>query len=58
MKISPIEVKSSGHKSHKSLDVFCEKYSARIGDRFLLYTKDFQRDGQTICLPMYMTQFL
>lgn len=57
-KISPIEVKSSGHKSHKSLDVFCEKYSARIGDRFLLYTKDFQRDGQAICLPMYMTQFL
>ena len=29
-KIVPIEIKSSGYKTHKSLDVFTEKYSGRI----------------------------
>ncbi|MBO7439463.1 MAG: ATP-binding protein, partial [Bacteroidales bacterium] len=43
-KIVPIEVKSSGYKSHKSLDVFCSKYSSRIGDRILLYTKDYKKE--------------
>ena len=57
-KIVPIEVKSSGYKTHKSLDVFCEKHSSRIGDRILLYTKDYQKDGATICLPVYFTSLL
>lgn len=57
-KLLPIEVKSSGYKTHKSLDVFCEKFSERIGNRILLYTKDFQKDGATMCLPIYMTPFL
>ena len=57
-KIVPIEVKSSGYNTHKSLDVFCEKYSSRIGQRILLYTKDYRQDGQTTCLPVYHTQFL
>lgn len=57
-KICPIEVKSSGYRSHKSLDVFCDKYSSRISDRILLYTKDYQQDGETTCMPMYFTQFL
>ena len=39
-KISPIEVKSSGYKTHASLDVFCDKYSDRIKNRYLIYTKD------------------
>lgn len=54
-KIVPIEVKSSGYRTHKSLDLFCEKYSSRIGNRYLLYTKDYQQDGQTTCLPVYFT---
>lgn len=57
-KIVPIEVKSSGYNTHKSLDVFCEKYSSRIGQRILLYTKDYQNGRQTLCLPVYHTQFL
>ena len=57
-KIVPIEVKSSGYKTHKSLNVFCDKYSARIDKRVLLYTKDYQRDGTTQCLPVYMTPLL
>lgn len=57
-KIIPIEVKSSGYKTHKSLDAFCNKYSSRISNRILLYTKDYQKDGTTICLPVYFTSLL
>jgi len=57
-KIVPIEVKSSGYKSHKSLDAFCEKFSSRIGNRLLLYTKDYQKDQQTECLPVYFAGLL
>ncbi len=57
-KLVPIEVKSSGYRTHKSLDVFCEKYSQRIGERILLYTKDYCKDGQTTCVPVYFTPFL
>ena len=57
-KLLPIEVKSSSYRAHKSLDAFCEKFSSRIGDRILLYTKDYQKDGATSCLPVYFTPFL
>lgn len=57
-KIVPIEVKSSGYKTHKSLDAFCERFSSRISNRILLYTKDYQKDGMTTCLPVYFTPFL
>ena len=57
-KLVPIEVKSSGYKTHKSLDVFCGKYPSRISERILLYTKDCQKDGPTLCLPVYFTPFL
>ena len=57
-KLHPIEVKSSGYKTHKSLDVFCEKYFHVVERRYLIYTKDFKRDMETILLPVYMTQFL
>lgn len=57
-KLCPIEVKSSGYKSHASLDAFCDKYSARVGQPYLVYTKDMQRDGQTLLMPAYMTMLL
>ena len=57
-KLVPIEVKSSGYKTHKSLDVFCGKYSSRIGERILLYAKDYASDGETVCVPVYFTPFL
>lgn len=57
-KICPIEVKSSGYKAHRSLDVFQEKYSSRIKTRYLLYTKDIRKDGDIICLPFYMSGLL
>ena len=57
-KLHPIEVKSSGYKTHKSLDVFCEKYSHVVERRYLIYTKDLKKDMETLLLPVYMTQFL
>lgn len=57
-KIDPIEVKSSGYKTHASLDDFCSKFSSRIGNRYLVYTKDLNKDGQSVLVPVYMTPFL
>lgn len=57
-KICPIEVKSSGYKTHASLDAFCRKYSSRIGRRFLIYTKDLRKDEAITYIPAYMTMFL
>lgn len=57
-KICPIEVKSSGYKAHTSLDEFCKKYSHRINSRYLVYTKDLRKDGETLLVPVYMTGLL
>jgi len=57
-KVCPIEVKSSGYKSHASLDAFCDKYSAQVGNRYLVYTKDLRKDGETLLVPVYMTGLL
>lgn len=55
-KICPIEVKSSGYKSHTSLDAFRSKYSSRIQNSYILYTKDLQvGDNELMYLPFYMT---
>ena len=57
-KVSPIEVKSSGYKAHTSIDKFSDKFSSRIQRKYLVYTKDLQKDGDTLCLPVYLTPFL
>lgn len=57
-KISPIEIKSSGYKSHKSLDMFYKKYSYRISKQYLLYTKDLRKEGDIVYLPVYMAGLL
>jgi len=57
-KIHPIEVKSSGYKSHKSLDVFCQKFSHVVERRYLIYTKDLKKDKETLLLPVYLTPFI
>lgn len=57
-KLCPIEVKASGYRTHKSLDAFCEKFSSRVGQKILLYTKDYQKDGNTTCLPVYYAALL
>lgn len=57
-KVSPIEVKSSGYKTHKSLDEFCKKYSGRILNKYVIYTKDYKRVDGIDFIPIYMTMFL
>lgn len=57
-KIIPIEVKSSGYKTHASLDAFCKKFSSRISNRYLIYTKDLSNDGSVQMIPVYMTPLL
>ena len=58
-KVVPIEVKSSSYKTHVSLDVFCEKFSSRVAnDRYLIYTKDYAKEGNITYLPAYMTFLL
>lgn len=57
-KLHPIEVKSSGYRRHASLDAFCLKYSGLVDKRYLIYTKDFCKDGETILLPVYMTPLI
>ncbi len=49
---------SSGYRTHASLDAFCKKYSDRIGARYLIYTKDYTKDGATTLLPVFMTPFI
>lgn len=57
-KISPIEVKSSGYKAHKSLDNFSVKYSNRIKEKIVIYTKDLKIENNVTYLPIYLTMFL
>ena len=51
LSFSDIFVKSSGDKTHASLDDFCEKYSKVITQRYLVYNKDLQKDGNTLLVP-------
>ena len=58
-KICPIEVKSSGYKTHSSLDVFRKKFSDRIRNSYLVYSKDFQiGDNELLYIPTYMVSLL
>lgn len=57
-KISPIEVKSGNYRGHKSLDVFCGKYSSRIKDKYIVHTKDYKWENGIHYLPIYMVPFL
>ena len=57
-KIVPVEVKSEGYKKHASLDEFCNKFSSRIGGRYILYTKELRQEEEITCVPVYMTPLL
>lgn len=57
-KICPIEVKSGNYRSHKSLDVFCDKFSSRIRDKYVVHTKDYKWANGINYLPVYMISFL
>lgn len=41
-----------------SLDEFCKKFSERISNRYLVYTKDYAKDMETIMILAYLVSFL
>ena len=57
-KICPIEVKSADYRAHSSLDKFTNKFSSNIGERFIVYGKDFMVKDNITYLPFYMTSLL
>ncbi len=57
-KICPIEVKSANYRSHISIDEFSKKFSNRIQDKYIIYTKDFKKEEDISLIPVFWTQFL
>ncbi len=57
-KINPIEVKSGNYREHKSLDAFCEKFSSRIREKYVVHTKDYKWENGINYLPVYMIPFI
>jgi len=58
-KLCPVEVKSGNYRFHSSLDKFKHKFSKlKLGDSYIIYTKDFMIKDDIIHLPVYMTMFL
>ena len=57
-KICPIEVKSNNYVSRSSLDKFRDKFSSKIGNSYILYSKDVIVKDGIIHLPIYMAMFL
>ena len=46
------------HQSHASLDKFRAKFKDRLGQPYILYTKDVMEKGGIVHLPLYMAMFL
>lgn len=57
-KLCPIEVKSGNYRTHRSLDVFCDKFSRRIKDKYVVHIKDFKWENGINYIPVYMLPFL
>ena len=57
-KICPIEVKSGVYRKHSSLDKFRSKFGGKLGQSYILYTKDVLIKDDVIHLPIYMAMFL
>ena len=57
-KLCPLEVKSAGYAKHPSIDNFCKKFSSRVSDKYLIYTKDLRKDKDVTCIPVFMVPFL
>ena len=58
IKICPVEVKSSGYKTHKSIEKKKKKFSQHIESRYLVYTKDYRKDEQLTMIPVYHCMFI
>ena len=54
-KIFPIEVKSGKRYTTDSLERFMVKFSNRIGNGYIIHTKNLSVKNNIICIPSYMT---
>ncbi|MCL1811858.1 MAG: DUF4143 domain-containing protein, partial [Methanomassiliicoccaceae archaeon] len=57
-RVCPVEVKSSRYNKHSSLDRFMEKFRKRVGQPYIIYTKDLKVDNGVFFIPIYMSMFL
>lgn len=57
-KICPIEVKSGSYRKHSSLDKFKTRFKGKLGQSYILYTKDIMIKDDVVHLPIYMAMFL
>lgn len=57
-KLFPIEVKSGKKYTTISLEKFIQKYHSRIGQAYIVHTKNFCKKGDVLCIPSYMTMCL
>ena len=57
-KISIVEVKSGEYRKHTSLDRFSQKFSDKVGDKYIIYTKDLKKEEDIVCIPAYMVYYL
>ncbi len=57
-KISPIEVKSGNYRTHVLLDRYMKKFASRVGQPYIIYTKDLSMKDGILHLPIYMTMLL
>ena len=57
-KICPIEVKSGNYRTHKSLDLFSDKFRRCIRDKYVVHIKDYKWENGIHYIPVYMVPFL
>lgn len=58
LQIYPIEVKPGKRYTTTSLIQFCEKYKKRIGQAYIIHTKNLCEKDGILCIPSYMTPLL
>ncbi|MDO5296473.1 MAG: AAA family ATPase [bacterium] len=54
-KIYSIEVKSGKRYTTKSLDKFIQAFHRRIGEAYIIHTKNLSQQNGILCIPAYMT---
>ena len=58
LRVSPVEAKSTKTYSTVSLDDFARRFPKRVGDEFVLHTKQLRIEGKRLYLPLYMAHLL
>ena len=57
-RVSPVEVKSSGRYSTRSLEKFRAKFGKHVGDELVLHPKNVSIEGRRVRLPLYMAHLI